>query len=366
MMGDAPGTSPQSPGGPAPPVSAPPARVTWLAVLGRRLTIALVCLGASAAIVYPTVTRSTLLDPGLGGPKGDVGQYVNMYRGEPLASIVRPFRYRVFTPFAARLVPVPPQALLRYFDLGGDRLIQLRFGLVNMIGLAVGGALLVAFCQALGFTMIESLLAALLFYTAFPVVNFGGTAMVDAWGYVFLLLGLLAIQSDAILLLAAAGVIGMFAKETTGLLVPAAFLLPGTRGRVFARLAALVPGLALYAVFRVVLFPGGYGLPGDPATSIENLVYRLQHGPYLAWIAWDGGTAFLALWPLALLGWLEARRVAGSPLARLSWLVPAILLTPFLIGSNIGRIWFYAFPIMIPLAVVGLRRLLWPAARATA
>ena len=289
-----------------------------------------------------------------------------MYRGEPLAGIARPFRYRVFTPFAARLVPVPPHGLLGYFDCGGDKLIQLRFGLVNMVGLAAGGTLLVAFCETLGFATIESLVAALLFYTAFPVMNYGGTAMVDAWGYAFLLLGLLAIRRESFLLLAAAGIAGMLAKETTALLVPAALLLPGPRGRVFTRLAALVPGLALYAVFRGVLFPGGCGFPGDPATSIENLVLRLQRGPYLIWIAWDGGTAFLALWPLALLGWLEARRGFGNPLARLAWLVPLILLTPFLIGSNIGRIWFYAFPVMIPLAVVGLRRLLWPVRGATA
>ncbi len=332
----------------------------------RWLVIALVCLGTSAAIVYPAVTKYALLDPGLGGPTGDVGQYVRMYHGEPLASIARPFRYRVFTPFATRIVPVPPKALLRYFEIDGDKLVQLHFGMVNMAGLAIAGTLLVAFCEALGFAAIESLLAALLFYTAFPVMNYAGTAMVDVWGYAFLLLGLVAIRRDATLLLAFAGLVGMLAKETTVLLLPAALLLPGSRGRVFARLGALAPGIALYAVFRFVLLPGGYGFPSDPVNSIENLVYRLGHGPYLAWIAWDGGTAFLALWPLAFFGWLEARRAPDDPLARMAWLVPPILLLPFFIGSNIGRIWFYAFPAMIPLAVLGLRRLLWPARAAAA
>ena len=344
---------------PAAPAADGPSPYRWLA-------IALVCLGASAAIVYPAVTKYALLDPGLGGPGGDVGQYVRMYRGEPLANIARPFRYRVFTPFAARVVPVPPHALLRYFELDGDKLVALRFGLVNFAGLAVAGALLAAFCETLGFATAESLLAALLFYTAFPVVNYGGTAMVDAWGYAFLMLGLVAIRRDALLPLAFAGLAGMLAKETTVLLVPAALLLQGIRGRVIARLAALAPGLVLYAVFRRVLFPGGYGFPGDPRTSIENLVYRLAHGPYLAWIAWDGGTAFLALWPLAIVGWLGARRAGAEPLARLAWLVPPLLVTPFLIGSNIGRIWFYAFPVVIPWAVLGLRRLAWPARGAAA
>lgn len=330
------------------------------------LVIAALCLGAAAAVTYPAMTKYALLDPGLGGPQGDVGQYVRMYRGEPLASIARPFRYRVLTPFAARLVPTPPHALMRYFELDGDKLVQLRFGLVNFVGLATSGVLLAAFCGTLGFTALESLLAALLFFTAFPVMNYGGTAMVDPWGYAFLLLGLLALRHDSLVLLAVAGFAGMFAKETTALLVPAALLLPGTRGRGIARLAALAPGLLAYAVFRFVILPGGYGFPDDPATSIGNLVWRLRHGPYLAWIAWDGGTAFLALWPLAWIGWRGVRREPAAPLARLAWLVPPILALPFLIGSNIGRIWFYAFPVMIPLAVTGLRGLLRaePGARA--
>jgi hypothetical protein len=38
--------------------------------------------------------------------------------------------------------------------------------------------------------------------------------------------------------------------------------------------------------------------------------------------------------------------------------VPVIGLLPFIIGSNIGRVWFYALPVVIPLAVAGLRPLL--------
>jgi hypothetical protein len=335
----------------------------------RWAAIALLCLGASAAVTYPAVTKYQLLEPGLGGPGGDVGMYVCMERGEPLASIARPFRYRVLTPLFARVVPQPPHALLRWFDFSGardDKLVQLRFGLVNCLALACTGTLLVAWCGALGFAPVESLLAALLFYTAFPVVNYGGTAMVDPWGYAFLVLGLLAIRRDQPGVLLFAGVAGMFAKETTALLVPAALLMPRGAAQVRWRVAALLPGLAAYAIFRFALYPGGDGFPGDPATSLENLVWRLRHGPYLAWIAWDGGTAFLALWPFAGWGWRDVRHDADRALARLAWLVPPILALPFLIGSNIGRIWFYAFPVMIPLAVRSLRRVLGTARTADA
>jgi len=221
----------------------------------------------------------------------------------------------------------------------------------------------VLLCESLGFTRLEALLAALLYYTAFPVVNYGGTPMVDTWAHAFLLLGTVAMLRSRLLLVALAAAAGMLAKETSALLLPIALLLPGpprTRG---ARLAALLPGFAAYAVFRFVIAPGGFGFPDDPATSLENLVWRLRHGPYLLWLLFDGGTAFLAVWPLAALGLRRLRGQPGHPLARLAWIVPVVLVAPFVVGSNVGRIWFYAFPAMVPLAVLGLRTALDGAAQ---
>src|SRR5690349_13441302 len=90
--------------------------------------IALLCLCASAALVYPPITKYDLYDPGLGGHEGDVGLYVRMEQGVPLSGIARPWRYRVLTPFMARLIPELPHALARYFDLSADKRIQFRFG----------------------------------------------------------------------------------------------------------------------------------------------------------------------------------------------------------------------------------------------
>ena len=334
---------------PAGPARGKPRVRLWLA-------LALLCVSAAAAIVYPPITKYDLYDPGLGGREGDVGQYVKLYQGAPLAQVSRPFRYRVFTPFLARLVPAPPHALLRYFDVNPDKLVMLRFGMANLLALALDGLLLIALCELFGFGLLESLLAALLFYTSFPVVNFGGTPMVDAWGYAFLLLGLLGAIRGSLPLLFVASLVGMFAKETTLLLVPAIAVLAVPVRVKALRLLVLAPGIAAYAVFRFALHPGGYGLPGDPLNAFSNLAWRLSHdGPYALWLLFDGATAFGLLWPLAVVGARGLRGSSHLPLARLSWLVPGVLLVPFLIGSNIGRIWFYAFPVVLPLAVVGIR-----------
>jgi hypothetical protein len=329
------------------------------------VAIALLCLGAAAAVVYVPITKYPLYEPGLGGAAGDVGQYVRMEQGAPLDQIGRPFRYRIFTPLIARAVPLPPATLLRYFDMSEDKLILLRFGLVNGVGIAVAGTAMVAVSLALGFTLPEGLLAALLFFTALPVVNFDGAPMVDAWGHAFLALGLLAALRGSLVGLFVASLIGMTAKETTALLLPAVLLLSGTWRLRAWRVAAIVPGLAAYAYFRLVAHPGGVGFPADPQTSLENLGWRLQHGPYFMWLLWDGGSAFLALWPLAAIGLWNLRGRRDEPLARLAWLVPGIFLVPFVIGSNVGRIWFYAFPVMIPLALEGLRRTFAPLSRAS-
>jgi len=349
-------------------VAAPPARGIPPAVTrsgsprriraGAWAAFALACLWVSAALVYPPITKYPLYEPGLGGREGDVGQYVRMYQGVPLEQIARPFRYRVFTPLLARAVPPVPQPLLRYFDVDADKLVKYHFGIANLLGLTAAGLLMVALCQSLGFAALEGLLAAFLFYTSFPVVNSAGTPMVDAWAHAFLLLGLVAALRGSLAWLFVASLVGMLAKETTLLLVPAVLLLGGPPRAMARKLLALLPGVAAYAVFRFVLYPGGYGHAGDTGTAAANLVWRLTHGPYWAWILFEAVTAFGLLWLLAAVGAWSLRGPGRHPLLRLAWLVPAVLLVPFLIGSNIGRIWFYAFPAVIPLAVAGIRRLL--------
>jgi hypothetical protein len=217
------------------------------------------------------------------------------------------------------VVPVPPHALLRYFDMNPDKEIQLRFGMANLLGLSLTGLLMLAFCRAIGFATLDALIAALFFYLSFPVINFGGTPMVDVWAYAFLMLGLLAAVRGAYGWLLVTSLVGMLAKETTLLLVPAVVLLADTPGRKLRKLFALLPGVLGYAVLRFVLYPGGAGFPSDPWTSWDNLHWRLTHGPYWAWILFDGGTAFGIFAPLAAWGAWRLRNERRNPLLRLGW-----------------------------------------------
>lgn len=324
-------------------------------------SLALVCLWASAAIVYPAMTKYPLYEPGLGGERGDTGEYVHMYQGKPLREVLIPFRYRVFTPFMARLVPSAPKGLLRYFEMSADKRVAFCFGMVNLLGLAVAGLLMVGLCEALGFNVGQGLLGALLFYTSFPVLNYAGAPMVEAWAWAFLLLGIVAVLRGTLGWLCVAGVVGMLAKETTLLLIAVVLLVSDTATGKLKKLAALAPGLVIYGVFRFVFFAGGPGFSSNPISAYADLMSRFKQGPYLWWIVFEGSTAFGLLCPLAALGAWTLRGAPRSPLMRLSWLVPGILLVPLVnalgMGSGIGRIWFYSFPAMIPLTLVGLERL---------
>lgn len=324
----------------------------------RIAVLALVCLTVSAALVYPPMTKYPLYEMGFGGRDGDTGQYVLMSQGAPLQQVFKPFRFRVFTPYLARLVPLPPAGLLRYFDMNPDRVIAYRFGVANLLGLALTGLLLIRLCAAFGFDTPWSLLAALVFYTSWTVVNGGGAPMADAWAYAFIVMGLLAAVRGSLPWLAAACLVGMFAKETTLMLVPAVLLLADAPRTKLAKLGALVPGIAAYAAFRLSVSAGGWGFSSDPVAAFAQLVERMRTGPYLWWILFEGATAFGLLVPLALVGAWALRGRPRAPLARLAWLVPLTLVVPFVnavgVGSGIGRLWFYSFPAMIPLALVGL------------
>ena len=68
-----------------------------------------------------------------------------------------------------------------------------------------------------------------------------------------------------------------------------------------------------------------------------------------------GGLTFGVLWLLAFYGWRVLRVQRDHPLVRLAPLVPLILVVPFVLALNVGRVWIYAFPVVIPLSLIGIR-----------
>ena len=326
----------------------------------KLLIVFLLCLSASASIVYFPITKYDLYDSATGGKHGDVSQYVKMYQGIPLSNIRKPFCYRILTPFLARLVPSVPDSIGQFYEITPEKIIQLKFGIINLLGLAITSFLLFVFCGSLSFSDNESLFGSYLFLTSFFVVNYGGVPLVDALAYCFLLLGILSAMKNWQTLLFFSSALGMFAKETTALLPLWILLLPDSMASRFRKVLLCLPGIVLYLVVRFALFPTDFGYHYGFHAAVQSLKLTLIPSAYWLYYAFDGGLSFGLLWVLGLHGWILIRREKNNPLYRLSFIVPVILVIPFFIFSNIGRIWFLAFPVVIPLSLLSLRSIFRP------
>jgi hypothetical protein len=317
----------------------------WLAALAVWCT-------ASYAVA---LSRVQLYDPAHVAGYSDVADYVRLYEGKPLEGVRR---YRVLTPTLARLVPEAPLRRLTTQEVvTADWLAAVRFSVVNAAFLVLTAAALCALMLALGLSFGTALVGTLLFFTAQPVVQSGSLPMVDAGAWCALAAGAWCIATRRAWALALVCVVGMFAKETTALLVPLVLLAPWPWAERARLLAATAPGVLAYAAVRFWLAP-------DPAEGGGTLAIVAAHPELsLEWVTsvvtsparlLDLAASFGLLWLPAV----AALRSSATPpiLRRWFWIVPLLLLLIAVAFWNLGRVLFHAFPVVVPLAAIGLER----------
>jgi hypothetical protein len=279
----------------------------------------------------------------------DSSAYLEMYNG----GRPPPFEYRVLTPWLARIVPEPPRWLFaRGREVSADWIARVRFAVVNMCFLTLTAIALWYFLRTFDFSALESTLGTLLFLDCTPVVQQSGFPMIDPSAYFFMILGFLAVRLDLPLLLMAAVAIGVFAKETTFALVFAALLAPIERGRKLLMVSALIPAAASYALIR-------YIIPVSPGGGLFEQWYGHTPLAYMRSLfvpdrALDLLSSFGFLWVFAILALVEGE--VPKALRRWSWFIVVILGTMIMTEPNLGRELVLAFPVVIPLALFGIRR----------
>jgi hypothetical protein len=336
-----------------------------------RIALFAILTSIATSIVYIGVAKFNLDDPAT----SDVHEYIAIYNGGSIEGIEKPFRYRVVVPELARLVPDPPDVLLRGSDVTGEKIVKLKFGLVNIVFLLLAAWSLFLLLGTLSFGEADAFLGALLFLGSFWVLLLSGIPLVDAGAYGVLAFGCLACARDWRLPLAAAVLVGMFVKETSALLLVFALCFhPAWRTRIAQALACL-PGLAAYVVVRLWVWPTSEGYSysvGKVWGAIPDL--------FAARPLFEIAATFGPLWILAAIGVRAAfarRGDSGAPAspavpARLLWFVAAVVALMLANGgaerwvgavqrggaagaSSFGRTLFLAFPVVIPYALVGLR-----------
>ena len=319
----------------------------------RRLLVSfLVFLSVATSIGVLSVSRFRLGEDA----SDDIRGYVSIHRGDPLSEVAPPFRYRVLTPLVARAVPPPPASLFddrRDFD---DRVVLFRFAVVNTVGLAAAAWFLLLLMDAMGFEPWQSLVGSLLFLGSFLSLYSATLPRVDALGYAFLAGCLWALVSGRPVLLFGLFALGMFTKETILLVPLAVLLLKQPRRERVVQLGCLIPSLVAYFVFRVLLLPVEWPLYSVASTS-KFAAEFFGNAQRFGFYASRSAQVFGLLWLLAAWGWARNRHRTDHPLIRWSWMVPVVLVIPFVLALTIHSMWAFAFPIVIPLAVWGLRDL---------
>ncbi|HVP14106.1 MAG TPA: hypothetical protein VMS88_01105 [Terriglobales bacterium] len=329
----------------------------------RALPLALVfllCLSVAFPIVYNIISEVDVHGTAL----ADSWAYIEIYKGTSLETIAQPFRYRLFTPYLARLVPAPPRSAAVLYDLAAEKVIKFRFGMVDALCLAGAGLFLFLLCEALGLPAVESLLGSVLFLGGHAVINYAGGPMTDAASYLFLCAAILCALRNWRWGLFLSVLVGMLAKETTGyVLAPILFLPTPARDRI-AKVLLCLPGILIYLGFRLTVraaSPHDFAI-GNPFVNVWE---RLHSARRMLFTGIEGWLAFGVVWVFAVWGfWILARRGSWrSPILRLAVLVPVAVAMPILLDANVARMSYLAFPAVIPLALVAVDRLFGDARR---
>ncbi len=324
--------------------------------VSHQAVIALVLASAiGMAIVYVNVmTYDPVLTPETG--YSDTQDYISLYRGET-ASGIRAFRPLV--PWLARLVPDFPASI---FDTGRDvsRELQivLKFGAVNYLFLVAASLTLFELQRSLGLDGWASLLGMALFLSLPTVVRSAGLPMTDTAFYFFFCLALWAVLKRNWAVLLAASTLGVMAKELALLVMPLILLTKCSWKTRLRLLLAVLPALFVVILLRfwmpAINLASGWD-DGYLSGSILGLT-----GYQLRWLFSASGLvdmfmAFTLAWPLAI----YALVVGDVPDTLRSWiyLLPIVILGVLLGAGNLSRSTVAAFPVIIPLAAIGLQRL---------
>jgi hypothetical protein len=294
---------------------------------------------------------------------GDFAHYFEIFNAGALTDIPPYFRFRVLTPLLARLVP--DFGVGGVFGLEANEGIAMRFGAVNILALGCTGLLLDWYLKLLSFDPRSSFIGVLMFYLTFGILNFAGLPYPDAVGYLLIIAGTIALLKEKFLIYSACLLIGLFNKNTI-LFLPlfGFFQFFGRRRELISTLVYAVPAIVAFFIFKV------RHVSGDMNEAVNVPYFLANYGQGIrsdfARKSILGLFSISTLIPFVVLGWSKTSVLSAMlSIGRLKVLLVLILATPILLGiGSWERHWMLAFPVFIPIALVGIDRLLYEKAPA--
>ena len=260
----------------------------------------------------------------------------------PATFTMPPFAYRIGGPFLAYLLPFP---------------LEINFFLLTLLGLLATLILAYIFFRQLGYSHLLSLLG-MSFVAAAPEVTvfLRNHFLVDPLAIAWMMALLLAIERRvsagrmALLLLVAS----LF-KETAFFVAPVMYLRLATPRLVDARAAWRVLVISSPAIVAALILRFGWGGAVDAFPYLSPWGGNRQpwFGNMEAYRAvWSGLFGYLALVALA-----NAFSERWRGFVRCYWPYIALVVAQLLVPQNSERILYFAFPVILPLALAEFQRL---------
>ena len=323
---------------------------SWLSAV---LEFVFVCAIVSTLAISIAYSAILSYDPETSSAADARNYYLPMYFGEdPIANYEHSVR-RVLVPFLARSLPDLPAQLFtpgRPFDDQFNAIV--KFAVVNLVFMVMTGCVVYYLVRSFEGVPRELGLMASLVYLGLPtVVTMGGIPLVDT-GYLFFFgLSALAIKRNNPVLLAVSVLLGVLAKELVFLVLVLVLLAPySIRNRLRFLIASLPAGLA-YGFLTTVITPpsiASYTI----GKSLVSLKYAISPNGIIRIFL-----AFGPVWVLAILGLVKYK--PPLVLKRWVWFVPFIFFSIPLTGvTNLSRHLMILYPVIIPLAIIGLKGIL--------
>ncbi len=183
--------------------------------LREKVVVFMLFLSASFSISYWAIAKYDVYSDYRAC--GDSQSYIKMSYHD-CSGIQQRYRNRVLMPFIVSLLNKHLKIgryLSRYYEDVDKKMIQLNFGIVNILGITFTAFLLFYYCLYLKFSKWESLLGAFLFLTSFFVVNYFTVPMVDSLSAFFIMGGFYAVLRGSLVGLFLSFLLGVFTKDTT-------------------------------------------------------------------------------------------------------------------------------------------------------
>jgi len=305
---------------------------------GKRLslsfivTVSLILLVAGHLFV---LQRSTNPSVSYLAARGDSVAYVQMIEGHWRTMRV-PFRYRVFVPLLARILPLSP--------LDGLRAIAYA----SLFSCCV---IILLTCRALDLRRPAALVGlGAVFTSSLQLNQFNNPFIIDAFVLLMLCGMTYALVRESFWIFLACAVLGVLSKETTILLVPAWFLARDRR----RGLAVLVAALLAFLMPRYLISGAAPAMSASLFKAIEASTFLLEPGKYVIEVV----AAWGFLWPLLGLGALLWPREQSIHLYTVFALLLSVSLFTSLIAADTSRM-FGPLSLLVACASAQVASTLW-------